>query len=68
MAIDIETKREIIELYFSQRKTIREVAKIVKKSSRDVVAVVKEYKQKLWVLQTSIHSEDNVNQPKGKNA
>jgi transposase-like protein len=30
MAIDIETKRKIIELYFGQRKTICEVAKIVK--------------------------------------
>src|SRR5215207_1342934 len=62
MAIDIETKRKIIELYFTQRKNIREVAKEVQKSSRDVVAVVKEHKQKLQSSELSIHAEDNVNQ------
>jgi hypothetical protein len=59
MAIDIETKRKVIELYFNQQKNIREIAKEVKKSSRDVVAVVKEHKQKLWPSQTSIHVGDN---------
>jgi fructose-1,6-bisphosphatase/sedoheptulose 1,7-bisphosphatase-like protein len=47
MAVDIETKRKVIELYFSQRKNIREVAKLVQEPSRDIVAVVKEHKQKL---------------------
>jgi transposase-like protein len=62
MAVDTETKREIIELYFNQRKNIREVAKEVKKSSRDVVAVVKDHKQKLRLSESSIHVRDNVNQ------
>jgi hypothetical protein len=62
MAIDIETKRKIIELYFTQHKNIREVAKEVQKSSRDVVAVVKEHKQKLRLSESSIHVGDNVNQ------
>ena len=65
MAVDTETKREIIELYFNQRRNIREVAKLVQKSSRDVVAVVKEHKQKLWLTESSIHVGDNVNQQKG---
>jgi hypothetical protein len=62
MAIDIETKREVIELYFNQHKNIREVAKLVQKSSRDVVAVVKEHKQKLRPSESSIHVEDKINQ------
>ena len=64
MAIDIETKRKVIELYFTQHKNIREVAKEVKKSSRDVVAVIKEHKQKLRLSESSIHNVDNVNQQK----
>ena len=62
MAIDIETKRKVIELYFTHHKNIREVAKEVQKSSRDVVAVVKEHKQKLQPSESSIHAEDDVNQ------
>ena len=67
MAVDTETKREIIELYFNQRRNIREVAKLIQKSSRDVVAVVKEHKQKLRSSESSIssiYSGDNVSQPK----
>jgi len=62
MAVDIETKRKIIELYLTQHKNIREVAKEVQKSSRDVVAVVKEHKQKLPPSESSVHSRDNINQ------
>jgi hypothetical protein len=52
----------VIELYFTQHKNIREVVKLVQKSSRDVIAVVKEHKQKLWSSESSIQVEDNVNQ------
>ena len=38
------------------------MAKEVQKSSRDVVAVVKEHKQKLQPSESSIHAEDDVNQ------
>jgi DNA-directed RNA polymerase specialized sigma subunit len=47
MSVGQETKRKIIELYFIQHKNIREIAKEVQKSSREVVAVVKERKQGL---------------------
>src|SRR5215212_958769 len=64
MAIDIETKRKVIVLYFTQHKNIREVAKLVQKSSRDVVAVVKEHKQRLQKSQASINSGDNADRQK----
>lgn len=44
MATAQETKKKIIELYFTQHKNIREIAKEVHKSSRDVVAIVKDHK------------------------
>ena len=62
MAVDIETKEKVIELYFTQHKNIHEIAKEVQKSSRDVVAVVKDHKQKLRLSESSIHVRDNVNQ------
>ena len=45
MAIDENTKRKIIDLYSNQHKTIREITKITKKSSRDITAILKEQKQ-----------------------
>ena len=45
MAIDEETKRKIIDLYSNQHKTIREITRITKKSSRDITAILKERKQ-----------------------
>ena len=46
LPIDEGTKRRIIELYFNEHKTIREIAKITKKSSRDITPVLRnsEYK------------------------
>jgi hypothetical protein len=41
MIVDEETKRRIIDLHSNERITIREIAKIVKKSSRDIIAVLK---------------------------
>jgi predicted RNase H-like nuclease (RuvC/YqgF family) len=41
MTIDEEIKRRIIDLHSNEHVTIREIAKIVKKSSRDIIAVLK---------------------------
>jgi hypothetical protein len=64
MAIDEDTRNKIIDLSFKQRKTIRQIAQIVNKSSRDVSAVVKEHKQKLWLSHQSKQEDshkDNMN-------
>jgi hypothetical protein len=45
MSIDIETKRKILDLYSNQHKTIREITKITRKSSRDIIAILKEQKK-----------------------
>jgi hypothetical protein len=44
---DVITNRKIIDLYFNQHKNIREVCKIVGKSSRYVVPVIKEQRIRL---------------------
>jgi transposase-like protein len=62
MAVGQETKRKIIELYFTQHKNIREIAKEVQKSSRDVVAMVKKHKQELQQSQPSMSAGDGVDQ------
>jgi hypothetical protein len=41
MPIDENIKRNLRDLHFSQHKTIREFAKITRKSSRDIIAVLK---------------------------
>ena len=48
MVIDQETKRRIMDLYFNEHKSIREIARITKKSSRDITPVLRnsEYKGK----------------------
>jgi hypothetical protein len=48
MPIDEATKRRIMDLYFNEHKSIREIAKITKKSSRDITPVLRnsEYKGK----------------------
>ena len=48
LAVDQGTNGRIIELYFNEHKTIREIAKITKKSSRDITPVLRnsEYKGK----------------------
>ena len=60
MAVDQETKVKIIDLYFAQHKNIREIAKEVKKSSRDVVAMVREHKQELQQSQPSMSTGNDV--------
>jgi hypothetical protein len=61
MFIDVEDKREIIDLYNNQHKTIREVTKIKRKSVRDIVAVLKERKE-----EEAERQEDNDNNNKSK--
>jgi hypothetical protein len=48
LVIDQETKRRIMDLYFNEHKSVREIAKITKKSSRDITPVLRnsEYKGK----------------------
>jgi hypothetical protein len=65
MAVGPETKVKIIDLYFVQHKNIREIAKEVQKSSRDVVAVVKEHKQgPQHSSQANMNAGDGVDQQK----
>jgi hypothetical protein len=48
LVIDQETKRRIMDLYFNEHKSVREIAKITKKSSRDITPVLRnsDYKGK----------------------
>jgi hypothetical protein len=46
MPVDEGIKRRIIELYINERRTIREIAKITKKSSRDIISVLRTHKEK----------------------
>ena len=48
MPIDENIKRNIRDIYFDQHKTIRELAKITRKSSRDIVVLLRnsEHKKK----------------------
>jgi hypothetical protein len=41
MAIYQETKNKIIDLYFKEHLPIREIARITKKSSRDIILVLR---------------------------
>jgi hypothetical protein len=44
MSVNEEEKRRIIDLYFNQQKTIREVCRIMGKSSHDITPVTKEHR------------------------
>jgi Clr5-like protein len=47
MVVSEEDKRRIINLHFDQGKTIREVCRIMGKSSHDIAPVTKEYRIRL---------------------
>src|SRR5215218_3890649 len=47
MPVNEEEKRRIIDLYFNQGKTIREICKIMGKSSHDITPVTKEHRIRL---------------------
>jgi hypothetical protein len=59
MVIDEETRRTIIDLYSSQHKTIRQITKITRKSSRDITAILKERNRK---SRTQAYEVDEKNQ------
>lgn len=41
MPVDEETRRKIVKLYLNEHKTIRDISKLSKKSSRDIIAVLR---------------------------
>jgi hypothetical protein len=47
MVVSEEEKRRIIDLHFNQGKTIRELCRIMGKSSDDIIPVTKEYRMEL---------------------
>ena len=47
MPVNEEEKRRIIDLHFNQGKTIREVSRIMGKSSHDITPVTKEHRIQL---------------------
>ena len=48
----VNEKRRIIDLHFNQGKTIREVSKIMVKSSHDITPITKEHR--IWLAQNYI--------------
>ena len=59
MVIDEETRMTIIDLYSNQHKTIRQITKITRKSSRDITAILKERNRK---SRTQSYEVDEKNQ------
>jgi transposase-like protein len=47
MVVDEKEKRRIIDLHFNQGKTIREVCRIMGKSTHDITPVTKEHRIEL---------------------
>jgi transposase-like protein len=47
MPVNEEEKRRIIDLHFNQGKTIREICRILGKSSHDITPVTKEHRIRL---------------------
>lgn len=65
MAIHQATKNKIVDLYFKKHIPIREIAKITKKSSRDIILVLKtlelQEKEADWMI-----DNDNTKEPERK--
>jgi hypothetical protein len=59
MPVNEEDKRRIIDLYFNQGKTIREVCRIMGKSSHDITPVTKEHRIQLAQNYASINGEQS---------
>src|SRR5919109_2934809 len=59
MKINEEEKTRIIDLHFNQGKTIREVSKIMGKSSHDITPVTKEHRIRLAQNYVSANREQN---------
>jgi transposase-like protein len=59
MPINEEEKKRIIDLYFNQGKNIREVCKMMGKSSHDVTPVIKEHGIRLAQNYAPVNGEQN---------
>ena len=59
MPVNEEEKRRIIDLHFNQGKTIREVCRIMGKSSHDVIPVTKEYRIRLAQNYAPVNGKHN---------
>jgi hypothetical protein len=59
MPVNEEEKRRIIDLHFNQGKTIREVSRIMGKSSHDITPVTKEHRIRLAQNYTLVNGEQN---------
>ena len=59
MKVSEEEKRRIMDLHFNQGKTIREVSKIMGKSSHDITPVTKEHRIQLAQNYVTDNREQN---------
>ena len=59
MVVNEEDKRRIIDLHFNQGKTIREVSRIMGKSSHDITSVTKEHSLQLAQSYALVNGEQN---------
>ena len=59
MKVSEEEKRRILDLYFNQGKTIREVSRIMGKSSHDITPVTKEHRMRLAQNYALVNGEQN---------
>jgi transposase-like protein len=59
MVVNEEDKRRIIDLHFNQGKTIREVCRIMGKSSHDITPVTKEHRMRLAQNYALANGEQN---------
>ena len=57
MTIDEEIKRRIIDLHSNEHVTNRKISKIVKKSSRDIIAVLKVSENK-EIVESTLYQGD----------
>jgi hypothetical protein len=59
MIINEEERRRIIDLHFSQGKTIREVSRIMGKSSHDITPITKEHRMQLAQNYAAVNGEQD---------
>jgi flagellar capping protein FliD len=59
MPVNEEEKRRVIELHFNQGKTIREVCKIMGKSSHDITPITKEHRIQLAQNYAAVNGEQD---------
>jgi flagellar capping protein FliD len=59
MPVNEEEKRRIIDLYFNQNKTIREVSRIMGKSSHDITPITKEHRIQLAQNYAAVNGEQD---------